>query len=106
VELRPPSNLFSEHLQTPWQTSPGEGLGSCLLEQCANPALRVEAQAFVIVNDPKALDFTEFAYGGNVVNGLRQAKVLPGETGAPVVFHGSITGPKYTQEKSSPLQVT
>lgn len=85
--------------------TPGEGLGACLTEACANPQLRVEAQAFLLVNDPGALDFAAFAYAGNVVGGLHQPKALP-ISGAPVVFQGSTTGPKYTEAKCSPLQVT
>lgn len=86
--------------------APGEGLGACLSDQCANPQLRVEAQSFLVVNDPSANDFADFAYAGNVVNGLHQAKSFPQGTGDPVVFLGSTTGPKYTQSECSPLQVT
>lgn len=86
--------------------TPGKGLGSCLSESCANPTLRVEAQVFLVVNDPNALDFADFAYAGNIVNGRHQARSLPTGTGEPVVFAGSTTGPKYTQQVCSPLQVT
>ncbi len=86
--------------------SPGEGLGSCLSDACANPQLRVETQVFLVVNDSNALDFADFAYAGNVVGGLHQAKSLPSGTGAPVVFAGSTTGPSYTESKCSPFQVT
>ena len=86
--------------------TPGPGLGSCLSDACANPQLRVEAQVFLVVNDPTALDFTSFGYEGNVVNGLHQAKAIPDDTGDPVVFQGSTTGPSYTEAKCSPLQVT
>jgi hypothetical protein len=86
--------------------TPGEGLGSCLSDQCANPELRVEAQVFLVVNDPNALDFNQFAYENNIVNGLHQPKALPVNTGDPVVFRGSTTGPQYTHAKCSPLQVT
>ena len=75
-------------------------------EACANPQLRVEAQVFLVVNDPNALDFADFAYAGTMVNGLHQARALPSSTGDPIVFAGSTTGPIYTQEKCSPLQVT
>ena len=40
------------------------------------------------------------------MNGLHQPKALPATTGKPVVFRGSTTGPSYSQEKCSPLQVT
>jgi len=85
---------------------PGPGLGSCLSDACSNPELRVEAQVFLVVNNPDALDFEDFAYDGNQVNDLHQPVSLPTGTGEPIVFAGSTTGPKYTQEKCSPLQVT
>ena len=86
--------------------TPGKGLGSCLSDQCANPQLRVETQVFTVVNDASAANFVDLAYGGNVVNGLHQAKSLLDNTGDPVVFLGSTTGPKYTEETCSPFQVT
>ena len=86
--------------------APGAGLGSCLSESCANPQLRVEAQVFLLVNDAEALNFTDYVYGGNVVGGRHQPRALPSDTGEPVVFAGSTTGPSYTQAKCSPLQVT
>ena len=86
--------------------TPGEGLGSCLSEACANPQLRVEAQVFLVVNDPSSLDFGDFVYKKAKSNGLHQPIMLPTDTGAPVVFAGSTTGPKYDQSKCSPLQVT
>ena len=85
---------------------PGEGLGSCLSDKCVNPDLRVETQVFLVVNDPNALDFADFTYAGNRVNGLHQSRALPSGTGTPVVFTGSTTGPSYTQAQCSPLQVT
>lgn len=86
--------------------APGEGLGSCLSEACANPELRVETQVFLVVNDETALDFNEVAYQGNMVNGLHQPLSLPTGTGDPVVFAGSTTGPAYTEAVCSPFQVT
>jgi hypothetical protein len=91
---------------TSCETAPGQGLGSCLSEQCANPALRVEAQVFLVVNDPKAGSFAKYDYAGSAVRGLHQAKALPTGTGKPVMFLGSTTGPSYTEAKCSPLQVT
>jgi len=85
---------------------PGKGLGSCLSDNCANPNLRVEAQVFTVVNDSSANNFNDLSYDGNIVNGLHQAKALPTNTGKPVVFLGSTTGPKYTEQKCSPYQVT
>ena len=85
---------------------PGKGLGSCLSASCANPDLRVETQVFTLVNDPNALDFNTLDYDGNMVNGLHQAKAIPDNTGKPVEFLGSTTGPKYSEQACSPLQVT
>ncbi|MFK7945666.1 MAG: delta-class carbonic anhydrase [Paracoccaceae bacterium] len=93
-------------VHTSCDVTPGAGLGSCLSEACANPTLRVEAQVFLVVNDENALDFNDFDYDGNVVDGYHQAKSIPSDTGAPVVFAGSTTGPSYTEAKCSPLQVT
>lgn len=104
--VKPGDTIEVHWVHTSCATKPGKGLGSCLSAACANPQLRVEAQTFLVVNDPKAADFSDFVYAGNVVNGLHQAKALPSGTGAPVVFAGSTTGPKYTQSACSPLQVT
>ena len=85
---------------------PGEGLGSCLNDTCANPLLRVEAQAFLVVNDERALDFRDFAYAGTMRNDLHQTVSLPTGTGAPVIFRGSTTGTSYNQSVCSPVEVT
>jgi hypothetical protein len=87
--------------------APGEGLGSCLSDTCEAPVLRVEAQSFLVVNDPDALDFASFGYAGAANEaGLHQPLALPTGTGEPVLFRGSTTGPSYTQATCSPLQVT
>ena len=104
--VKPGDTIEVHWVHTSCDITPGQGLGSCLSKSCANPQLRVEAQTFLVVNDPNAANFSDFAYAGNVVNGLHQAKALPSGTGAPVVFAGSTTGPKYTQSACSPLQVT
>ncbi len=104
--VKPGDTIEVHWVHSSCDVTPGKGLGSCLSEACANPELRVEAQVFLVVNDPDALDFNDFAYGGNVVDGLHQAKSLPSDTGTPVVFAGSTTGPSYTEAKCSPLQVT
>jgi len=57
----------------------------------STPRLRVEAQAFLVVNDPSALDFTDFDYVGAPTNGLHRAKAIPSNTGRPVKFRGSTT---------------
>lgn len=104
--IKPGDTIEVHWVHSSCDITPGEGLGSCLSDACKNPKLRVEAQVFLVVNDPNALDFANFAYGGNKVGGLHQAKSLPSGTGTPVVFPGSTTGPKYTQSTCSPLKVT
>ncbi|MCA0940817.1 hypothetical protein LCM08_04515 [Salipiger pacificus] len=86
--------------------APGPGLGACLSASCSNPELRVESQVFLVVNDHNALDFRDFIYLGTTRNGRHQPRSLPSGTGAPVVFRGSTTGPSYSQQLCSPLQVT
>ncbi len=102
-----PGNTIEVHwVHTSCDATPGEGLGACTPEGCENPVLRVETQVFLVVNDDSALDFVGMAYGGNVVNDLHQAKSIPSNTGGPILFRGSTTGPKYTQSACSPAQVT
>lgn len=104
--IKPGDTIEVHWVHTSCDITPGEGLGSCLSDTCANPELRVEAQVFLVVNDENALDFNDFAYSGNVVEGYHQAKSIPSETGDPIVFLGSTTGPKYSMSTCSPLQVT
>jgi hypothetical protein len=70
-----------------------------------NPQLRVETQIYVLVNDKNALDFGTLTRHGLMMNGLHKAFNIPNNTGAPVQYAGSTTGPAYN-EKGSPLQVT
>lgn len=104
--LKPGDTVEFHWVHSSCSVTPGKGLGSCLSDSCANPELRVETQVFLLVNDAKADNFAKYTYGGNKVNGLHQAKAIPGGSGKPVVFRGSTTGPKYTQSTCSPLQVT
>jgi hypothetical protein len=69
-----------------------------------NPALRVEAQMLVLANDRNAIDFAELAKIENI-NGYYQAANIPSNTGVPIEYLGSTTGPSYN-EKASPLQVS
>lgn len=102
-----PGDTIEVHwVYTSCDVKPGKGLGSCLSDSCANPNLRVETQVFTVVNDSSALGFDNFTYGGNMVNGYHQAKALPTNTGNPVEFAGSTTGPTFTDQKCSPLQVS
>lgn len=105
-DLKPGDTIEVHWVHTSCDIKPGQGLGSCLSDGCANPDLRVEAQVFVLVNDASAVNFNDLAYHGNQQNGLHQAKTIPNNTGKPVEFLGSTTGPSYTEKKCSPLQVT
>ena len=105
--VKPGDTIEVHWVHTSCDIEPGEGLGSCLSETCTNPVLRVEAQVFLVVNDPEnALDFTTMDYKGKSTNGLHQPGLIPNDTGTPVVFRGSTTGPSYTQSTCSPLNVT
>ena len=102
-----PGNTIEVHwVHTSCDTSPGEGLGACLTDTCTDPLLRVEAQVFLVVNDSDALDFNDMAYDNELVAGKHQAKSLPTNTGEPVLFRGSTTGPSYDQSNCSKAQVT
>jgi hypothetical protein len=83
---------------------PGPTLGACLSESIINPQLRVETQVFVLVNDKKALDFEDLTKSG-MINGYQQALNIPNNTGKPIQYSGSTTGPSFN-EQGSPLQVT
>ncbi|WP_319530064.1 delta-class carbonic anhydrase [uncultured Cohaesibacter sp.] len=104
--VKPGDTIEVHWVFTTCDVAPGKGLGSCASEACANPQLRVESQVFLVVNDSRALDFADFAYGGTMLEGLHQAKSLPEGTGQPVVFAGSTTGTSFTQSTCSPYQVT
>ena len=84
--------------------NPGATLGSCLSDSIKNPQLRVETQVYVLVNDKNALDFNELTKHG-IKNGFNQALNIPKNTGIPVQYEGSTTGPSYN-EKGSPFQVS
>ena len=102
-----PGQTIEVHwVHTTCDTAPGEGLGACVPETCSDPLLRVEAQTFLVVNDPNALDFTEMAAVIDEKGGFYQAGMIPSDTGRPVTFRGSTTGPSYTQAVCSPAQVT
>ena len=105
-EIKPGDTIEVHWVHSTCDVKPGKSLGSCLSEACANPELRVETQVFTLVNDPNALDFNDLDYDGNMSHGLHQAKAIPGNTGKPVEFLGSTTGPSYTEQTCSPYQVT
>jgi hypothetical protein len=105
-KLEPGSTIEVHWVYTscPVKIEKGKRLDACTA--CANPILRVEAQAFLVVNDPKVTNFTEFDY--KPTTGTHpQAKSLPTGTGTPVVFHGSTTGAAYNDTtKCSPGPAT
>jgi hypothetical protein len=86
------------------QVVPGPTLSACLSETDINPQLRVEAQVYVLVNDPQASDFRKLTTVSEI-NGYHQAMNIPQNIGKPIQYAGSTTGPSYN-EKGSPLQVT
>lgn len=86
------------------KVKPGPTLGACLHDSINNPQLRVETQIYALVNDSDALDFSNLTKVGEV-NGFHQAMNIPSNTGIPVQYSGSTTGPSYN-EKASPFQVS
>ncbi|GJL95259.1 MAG: hypothetical protein DHS20C05_16640 [Hyphococcus sp.] len=104
--VKPGDTIEVHWVHTSCDITPGEGLGSCLSDTCANPTLRVEAQTFLVVNDRNAGNFLDYRYSGEKSGDFHQAASLPMGTGEPVVFRGSTTGPSYTQSQCSPLEVT
>lgn len=86
------------------QVQPGPTLGACLADSTMNPGLRVEGQVIVLANDKDAINFSDLAKIESV-NGYYQAPNVPTNTGVPIEYLGSTTGPSYN-EKASPLQVS
>lgn len=86
------------------QVKPGPTLGACLSDSSMNPGLRVEGQVIVLANDKNAHDFKELANFENV-NGYFQATNIPSNTGVPIEYLGSTTGPSFN-ENASPLKVS
>lgn len=105
-ELKPGDTIEVHWVHSSCDVKPGKTLGACLTDTCKDPELRVEAQVFTLVNDPKALDFNTLNYEGKVVNGHHQANAIPNNTGQPTEFLGSTTGPQWTDQKCSPMHVT
>ena len=102
--LFPGDTIEIHYVHSSANITPGPTLGACLSESIMNPSLRVEGQVFVLVNDKKALDFNKLTAHG-VVNGKHQALNIPSNTGTPIQYTGSTTGPSYN-EQASPLQVS
>ena len=102
--LFPGDTIEVHYVHSSAQINPGPTLGSCLNESINNPQLRVEALVYVLVNDKNAHDFRKLAEHG-MKEGRHQAFNIPSDTGTPVLYAGSTTGPSYN-EKGSPFQVT
>lgn len=102
--LYPGDTIEVHYVHSTAQAQPGNTLGACLGESTANPQFRVETQVFVVVNDNNALDFTTLTQH-DLVENKHQALNIPSNTGTPIVYAGSTTGPSYN-EKGSPYQVT
>jgi hypothetical protein len=104
--LKPGDTVEVHWVHSSCDAKPGKGLGGCSSATCPNPNLRVETQVFTLVNDANALDFNTLDYAGVSAQGYHQAKALPLNTGKPVEFLGSTTGPDYNDQTCSALQVT
>ncbi|WP_065187733.1 delta-class carbonic anhydrase [Shewanella woodyi] len=102
--LYPGDTIEVHYVHSTAQVAPGATLGACLSDANKNPQLRVETQVYVLVNDAKANNFLTLTELG-MKNGLNQALNIPSNTGKPVQYTGSTTGPGYN-EKASPLQVS
>ncbi len=102
--LVPGDTVEVHYVHSSAKIMPGPTLGACFNDAIKNPQLRVETQVYVLVNDENALDFKGLTKHEEV-KGLQQAINLPSNTGTPVQYAGSTTGPGYN-EKGSPFQVT
>ena len=103
-DLVPGDTIELHYVHTTAQVEPGPTLGACLADSIGNPQLRVEAQVYVLVNDPDAADFVTLTQVEQV-DGLYQAVNMPNDTGTPIAYNGSTTGPSFN-EAGSPLQVS
>lgn len=101
--LYPGDTIEVHYVYSTAQIKPGPTLGSCFNDSIKNPQLRVETQVYVLVNDKNAGDFGELTKHEKK-SGLHQALNIPNNTGTPVQYAGSTTGPVYN-EKGSPFQV-
>ncbi|MEZ5658484.1 MAG: delta-class carbonic anhydrase [Burkholderiaceae bacterium] len=102
--LSPGDTIEVHYVYSSAAVKPGPTLGACLSESVKNPALRVEAQVFVLVTNDNAFDFKHLTDHG-MRDGWHQALHIPDFTGTPIEYLGSTTGPGYN-EKGSPFQVT
>ncbi|MFQ5345993.1 MAG: delta-class carbonic anhydrase, partial [Mariprofundus sp.] len=103
--LKPGDTIEVHYVYSTAQVTPGPTLGSCLSKAINNPQLRVETQVYVLVNDKHAPSFKDLTKFDKTKDGRYQATGIPSNTGTPVQYAGSTTGPGYN-EKGSPFQVT
>ena len=103
-ELLPGDTIELHYVHTSAQVTPGPTLGACLSDSTMNPQLRVEGQVFVLVNDKNAADFMQLA-SVSENDGYYQAPNIPNDSGTPIKYAGSTTGPSFN-EVGSPLQVS
>ena len=103
-DLQSGDTIELHYVHSTARVQPGPTLGSCLSDSMQNPDLRVEAQVMVLVNDSEAGDFVELTKLGER-DGFQQALNIPNDTGTPVQYEGSTTGPGYN-EIGSPLDVS
>lgn len=102
--LQPGDTIELHYVYSSAKVNPGATLGACFNDAIKNPQLRAIAQVYVLVNDESALDFMELTKVGEQA-GFQQALNIPTNTGTPVEYAGSTTGPTYN-EAGSPFQVT
>ncbi len=102
--LVPGDTIEVHYVYSTAQINPGPTLASCLSDSIQNPQLRVEAQVYVLVNDKDAGDFAKLTKHAKK-GGLYQALNIPRDTGKPIQYAGSTTGPGYN-ETGSPFQVS
>ncbi|MGF1863969.1 hypothetical protein L4D15_01660 [Enterovibrio norvegicus] len=103
-DVQPGDTIEVHYVHSTAQVEPGETLGACFNDANKNPQLRVETQVYVVVNDTAALDFEELNEHEKK-DGVHQAINIPNNTGKPIQYAGSTTGPGYNEE-GSPFQVT
>lgn len=103
-QLYPGDTIEVHYVYSSAQVSPGYTLEACFNDSIKNPQLRVETQVYVLVNDKKSANFTKLTKHKKK-NGFHQAINIPNNTGTPVQYAGSTTGPDYN-ENGSPYQVT
>jgi hypothetical protein len=75
-----------------------------LQRRLCKPQLRVEAQVFLLVNEPYDLNFQTMVYDNTVIDERHQATALLTHTGTPIVFAGSTTVSKYTAKNARPIK--